>query len=65
MFGSSTSIKLDKALFERVKRCADAAGYASPQEFVEHVIEKELAQIEDGASDEEIMKKLQGLGYIE
>ena len=65
MFGTSTTIKLDKALFERVKRCADAAGYSSPQEFVEHVIERELAQIEDGASDEEITKRLQGLGYIE
>jgi len=65
MFGSSTTIKLDKALYERVKRCADAAGYSSPQEFVEHVIERELAQIEDGASDEEITKRLQGLGYIE
>lgn len=65
MFGSPTTIKLDKALFERVKRCADAAGYSSAQEFVEHVIEKELAQFEDGASDDEIMKKLQGLGYIE
>ena len=65
MFGSSATIKLEKALFERVKRCADAAGYSSPQEFVVHVIEKELAQIEEGASDEEIMNKLQGLGYIE
>ncbi len=65
MFGSAPSIKLDKALFERVKRCADAGGYSSPKEFVEHVIEKELAQVEDGASDEEIMKKLQGLGYID
>ncbi len=65
MFGSSTTIKLDKALFARVRRCADAAGYSSPREFVEHVIEKELAQIEEGASDEEIMKKLQGLGYLE
>ncbi len=65
MFGSSSSIKLDKSLLERVKRCADAAGYSSPQEFVVHVIEKELAQIEEGASDEEIMSKLQGLGYID
>lgn len=65
MFGTSTTIKLDKALYERVKRCAAAAGYSSPQEFVEHVIERELAQIEDGASDEEITKRLQGLGYIE
>lgn len=65
MLGSSTSIKLSKDLFERIKRCADAAGYSSPQEFVEHVLEKELASIEEGASDEEIVKKLQGLGYIE
>lgn len=65
MLGSSTSIKLDKDLFERVKRCADAAGYSSPQEFVQHVLEKELSSIEEGESDEEILKKLQGLGYIE
>ena len=65
MFGSSTTIKLDKTLFERIKRCAHAGGYSSPQEFVEHVIERELSQLEDGASDEEIAKRLQGLGYIE
>ena len=65
MLGSSTSIKLDKDLFERVKRCADAAGYSSPKEFVQHVLEKELSSIEEGESDEEILKKLQGLGYIE
>jgi hypothetical protein len=65
MLGSSTTIKLEKELFERVKRCADAAGYSSPQEFVQHVLEKELSSIEEGESDEAILKKLQGLGYIE
>lgn len=65
MFGSSNKIELEPALFERVRRCADAGGYSSPREFVEHVLEKELAQIEDGASDEEITQRLQGLGYIE
>ncbi len=65
MFGLSATIKLNKALFERIKRCADAGGYSSAQEFVEHVIERELAQIEEGASDEEIAKRMQGLGYIE
>ena len=65
MLGSSNSIKLEKDLFERVKKCADLAGYSSPQEFVVHVLEKELAKIEEGESDEEILKKLQGLGYIE
>ena len=65
MLGSSNTIKLEKDLFERVKRCADAGGYSSPQEFVQHVLEKELSSIEEGESDEEILKKLQGLGYIE
>lgn len=65
MFGSANTIKLDKALFERVKRCADAAGYSSPREFVEHAVEKELREVEGGASDEEVLTKLQGLGYIE
>ena len=65
MLGSSNSIKLEKDLLERVKKCADLAGYSSPQEFIVHVLEKELAKIEEGDSDEEILKKLQGLGYIE
>ena len=48
-----------------MKRCADAAGYSSPQEFVEHVLEKELAKLEDANTDEEIVNKLRGLGYID
>jgi len=43
---------------------AEVAGYASHEEFVIHVLEKELAQFEDGQSDEEITEKLRGLGYI-
>lgn len=62
MFGPA--IKLDKDLYDRVKRCAKAGGYSSPKEFIQHVLEKELSQI-DNDSDEEIVKKLQGLGYIE
>ncbi len=59
------SIKLDKDLYSRVKRCADTAGYSSPKEFVQHVLEKELAKIEGDDSDEAILEKLKGLGYIE
>ena len=62
MFGSG--IKLDKALLARVKRCADLAGYASVEEFITHALEKELAQLEDADSEDEIKKKLKGLGYI-
>jgi hypothetical protein len=41
------------------------AGYASAEEFIEHLIEKELARLEDAESDEAIVKKLKGLGYLE
>lgn len=60
-----STIKLNKELWDRVKRCSDAAGYTSPQEFVEHVLQRELAKIEEAESDEEIVKKLKGLGYLE
>jgi hypothetical protein len=63
MFGPT--IKLNKDLWDRVKKCAGGAGYSSPEEFVEHVLERELAKLEDASSDEEIVKKLQGLGYID
>jgi hypothetical protein len=63
MFGGP-KIKLDKDLFDRVSRIAKISGYATVDEFVVHVLEKELAALEDGGSDEEIKKKLEGLGYI-
>jgi hypothetical protein len=62
MFGPK--VKLDKDLFDRVKKFAEIAGYSSVEEFVGHVLEKELAAIDVGDSEEEIKKKLQGLGYI-
>jgi len=63
MLGSS--IKLNKDLLAKVKKCANAGGYSSPEEFVEHVLERELAKVETSASDEEIARKLQGLGYLD
>jgi hypothetical protein len=62
MFGSG--IKLDKALLARVKRYSDLAGYSSVEEFITHALEKELAQLEKADSEDEIKKKLKGLGYI-
>lgn len=59
-----SAIRIDKALFAKVKRCADLAGYSSVDEFVTHVLEKEVASIEDSDSEAEIKKKLKGLGYI-
>ena len=62
MFGPR--IKLDRALFEKVKKYSELAGYSSVEEFVTHALEKELAKLEDSASEEEIKTRLKGLGYI-
>jgi hypothetical protein len=62
MFGSK--IKIDKALFEKAKKYSAIAGYSSVEEFVTHALEREIAQLEEADSEEEIKKKLQGLGYI-
>jgi predicted AlkP superfamily phosphohydrolase/phosphomutase len=63
MFGS-TRVKLDKELVGKVKRYAEIAGYSSPEEFITHALEKELAKLEGADSEEEIKKRLRGLGYI-
>ncbi|MFO7653540.1 MAG: hypothetical protein R6X25_06925 [Candidatus Krumholzibacteriia bacterium] len=64
MFGGSR-LKLDKDLLARAERVSKAAGYASVEEFVHHVLERELDRLDgDGASLEEIKKRMQGLGYI-
>ena len=63
MFGGG-KIKLKKELYERVKKFAELSGYSSVDEFVEHALEKELAKLEGADSEEEIKKKLKGLGYI-
>ena len=59
------TIKIDSRLLDRVKKVADRAGYASPEEFVVHVLEKELSVIEAAESDEQVTERLRGLGYLE
>jgi hypothetical protein len=60
------TVRLNKTLWEKIKKCAEAGGYSSPDEFVTHVLEKEVARLVDNTtSDEEILRKLKGLGYLE
>jgi len=62
MFGKN--VKLSNEILDKVKKYAKIAGYSSPEEFITHALEKELAQLEDAGSEEEIKKRLRGLGYI-
>ena len=61
---ASAKIKIDKALLDKIKKYAEMSGYSSVEEFITHCLEKEVAKIEDSDSEEEIKKKLKGLGYI-
>lgn len=61
---STVKVKLEKELVERVKKVSEVAGYSSPEEFITHALEKELAKLEDAGSEEEMKKRLRGLGYI-
>ncbi|MBL4769712.1 MAG: ribbon-helix-helix protein, CopG family [Planctomycetes bacterium] len=64
MFGSNSKVKLDKDLLDRIEKIAEVAGYASRDEFIQHVLEREVAQFEDAGTDDDITEKLKGLGYI-
>jgi hypothetical protein len=61
---SKTTVKLNKAICERARHAAKAAGYSSLDEFVEHAVEKELANHEESMSKDELVRKLKGLGYL-
>ena len=63
MFGPK--IKIDRELYEKLKKLSEISGYSSVDEFIVHILEKEVAKMsDDTSSDEEIRKKLEGLGYI-
>jgi uncharacterized Fe-S cluster-containing protein len=60
----SAKVKIDKVLYSKIKKYAAICGYSSPDEFVTHCLEKEVAKIEEADSEEDIKRKLKGLGYI-
>ena len=60
-----TAVKIEKSLCQRAEHAAAKAGYSSREEFIEHAIEKALANYEEGDSKDDVLRKLKGLGYIE
>ena len=64
MFGGGGSVKIGKELLDKIKKYSEMAGYSSVEEFVIHALEKEISQLEESDSEEDIKEKLKGLGYI-
>lgn len=58
-------VKISKPLYDRVAEMAKRAGYASTDEFIVHVLEREVSSLEGAGSDKEVEERLRGLGYIE
>ena len=61
----TTKIKLDRDLVDRLRDLAETAGYASVEEFIQRVLEKELERLGDSEDVAVVMNQLRGLGYIE
>ncbi len=59
-------LKFDDPFMERLRKVAGIGGYSSVDEFVTHVLEREMEKLDPskGESEEAIRRKLEGLGYI-
>jgi hypothetical protein len=62
---SGVKLELDNTLWAKAKDHALGAGYSSPDEFVQHLIERELSKLEAAGDDEERARKLKGIGYLD
>jgi hypothetical protein len=64
MFGPK--IAVPQELMDRLKRCAEVAGYSSAEEFAIDLLERGVAQIlQSDEDDQAVEERLRGLGYIE
>ncbi len=59
-----SKIKIDNDLLKKDKEYAGKAGYSCIEEIVNYIIEKEVSKVDEAESEEEVKKRLQGLGYI-
>jgi hypothetical protein len=59
-----TTVKLNAALCDRARKLVETVGYSGLEEFIEHAMERDLARLETSESKEELLRKLQGLGYL-
>ena len=58
-------VKLDRGLYTKAVHCAAELGYASVDELVTHLLERELNRPPQEDEAEDALKRLKGLGYID
>ncbi|MEI6632384.1 MAG: hypothetical protein WCP22_01050 [Chlamydiota bacterium] len=57
-------IRIDGELYDKLARCAAAAGYPGADELITHLLEKAVAGIDPGEDAAKVREKLRGLGYL-
>ena len=57
-------IKIDNDLYETLEKAAGARGYATTEEYILHVLEQATQKEKKSLSEEEVKKRLKGLGYL-
>lgn len=60
-------LKIDNEIKDRLEKVSEAGGYSSVEEFVLLIIQRELDKLDPEAdeSEDDIRKKLEGLGYMD
>ena len=62
---NDTPIRLaEERWFHITEEHSEIAGYSSPEEFIVHALEKEISKLEEAENEDEVKKRLKGLGYI-
>jgi hypothetical protein len=57
-------VKIDKELYKKAKDFAQEIGYSSVDEYVAHLLEREVNSAQGDNEDEKVSEQLRGLGYI-
>jgi hypothetical protein len=57
-------VTIDPSLLARARDCASRQGYSSVDEFVAHAVEQAIERLEQAASEQDVRKRLKGLGYL-
>lgn len=57
-------VKIDKELYQKAKDFAQEIGYSSVDEYVAHLLEREVNSAQDDNENEKVSEQLRGLGYI-
>lgn len=57
-------IKIEDDLYQKLENLSKAAGYSGTAEFIIHVLEKSVAELEVNEDEESVKERLKGLGYL-